>query len=371
MGEKTLIIFIDSLPYFCTDRMKFLSRFKSSIRKVIPGFGYSINVKAQIFCGATPDEVGYLNEWTYTPQGPLRKYHLWLRALTPLQRFYYLDRIAHKLFSKLYRQNLLNIPFEYLSFFARTGTEPYRDEFSLPTIFSEMNNLRKICYYHYRYGEKRDHQIYFNTMKVISQGAYDNIFVAFGDLDGVTHKYGVGTKEYNRKTDEMDNYLCQMHKEFISKNPNGAFLIISDHGMANVTGAVHINMERKFGRASESSYLYFVDSTMLRIWTFGERKKFEIEKCLNGLTFGKVLSKQERINYGITSRAFGDIIFLLNEGLIFNPSFMGRKMPKSMHGYRPELESQQGIFLNIGGYNIEDERIRTIDLYSILQKIIR
>jgi len=343
MGEKTLIIFIDSLPYFCTDRMKFLSRFKSSIRKVVPGFGYSINVKAEIFGGLMPDDIGYLNEWTYQPDSHLRKYPPWLQTLAPLQHFYYLDRIAHKVFSMLYGQNILNIPFEYLSFFTKTGTEPYRDEFSLPTIFSKMSNLKKICYYHYRYGPKRDSQIFYNTMKALSEGIYNNIFVAFGDLDGVAHLYGVGSGEYSKKIEELDSCICRIYKEFTRNNPNGTFFVISDHGMADVTGPVHINMERQFGAANKTSYLYFVDSTMLRVWTFCERKKVEIEEFLNALDFGIVLDEKKRLDYAISSKEFGDIIFLLNEGIVFNPGFMGHRMPKSMHGYWPELESQKGI----------------------------
>jgi predicted AlkP superfamily pyrophosphatase or phosphodiesterase len=368
MDRKSVIIFIDSLAYSCIGQTEFLSSWKGNIAKVKPGFGYSINVKAEIFGGYSPDDLGYLNEWTYQPDSHLRKYPPWLQTLASLQHFYYLDRIAHRVFSRLYGQNILNIPFKYLSFFTKMGAEPYRDEFSLPTIFSKMSNLKKICYYHYCYGPKRDSQIFFNTMKAFSEGIYDNIFVAFGDLDGVTHEYGVGSEEYNKKVEELDNYLCQMYKEFSSKYPKGSFLIISDHGMANVNESVDINMERKFGRAGEDTYLYFVDSTMLRVWIFDARKKAEIESYLNGLNFGKIVNAEERAVYGIASKKFGNIIFLLNEGVVFNPGFFGRKLPKAMHGYCSELESQKGLVFS--NQILNRTEYATTELFTLLKEML-
>lgn len=343
MDRKNIIIFIDSLPHFYISNMKFLSGFKNDIAKVTPGFGYSINVKAEIFGGYTPDDLGCFNEWTYDPGSDLRKYRYFFQPLRLLKRFYYPDRIAHKLFSKFYGHNVLNIPFEYLSFFQKKGTEPYRGSFHLPTIFSEMKNHKKVCYFHFSYGSNRDSLIFEETLKTISCGEYDNIFVASGDLDGIAHSFGVGSEEYDKKIEELDRYLSQVYEACQGSYNN--IVILSDHGMANVHEGVDVNMEKEFGRAGEDTYLYFVDSTMLRVWTFDAKKKVEIENYLDKLDFGRVLNEEVRVKYRITLESFGNIIFLLNEGVVFNPGFFGRKMPKAMHGYNPELESQSGICL--------------------------
>lgn len=119
VGEKNLIIFIDSLPYSYVGRMRFLSKFKGRIRKVLPGFGYSINVKAEIFGGYVPDRVGYLNEWAYNPHAPLRKYRKLFRALRKVRKIYYLDRIVHKVLSKLLRLNLQTFLLNICRFFQK------------------------------------------------------------------------------------------------------------------------------------------------------------------------------------------------------------------------------------------------------------
>ena len=181
-------------------------------------------------------------------------------------------------------------------------------------------------------------------------------------LQGLTHSSRI------KKVEELDNYLCQMYKEFSSKYPKGSFLIISDHGMANVNKSVDINMEKEFGRAGEDTYLYFIDSTMLRVWTFDTRGKIEIESHLNKLNFGKIVNPEERVRYGIASKKFGNIIFLLNEGAVFNPGFFGRKLPKAMHGYCPELESQKGLVFS--NQILNRTEYATTELFTLLKEML-
>lgn len=371
MSSHNLFIFIDSLPYRYVERMPFLSQHSKKVQKISPGFGYSINLKAEIFGGYIPDKAGFLNEWSYDRYSPLRKYKFVFNLLGCFRKFYYVDRIIHKVLSKLLRYNLLNIPFRYLSYFSKNGTEAYRDEFHLPTLFSQMKNLKKVCYYHYGYGQKRDSQIFKNALKAISSN-YKNIFVAFGDLDGVGHSSGVGTEKYDSKIDELDKYLASMYEKFKEANSEGTFIVFSDHGMANVEKSVSFDMESLFGEVSENSYIYFVDSTMLRIWCFNKKKKQEIENYLSKCDSGKILSREQRHYDGISSSSFGDIIFLLDEGCVFCPGFMGRKMPMAMHGYNSGFDNQTGLCLVLKGKDIQhcsQSPIRTIQLYDLLKTL--
>jgi predicted AlkP superfamily pyrophosphatase or phosphodiesterase len=203
---------------------------------------------------------------------------------------------------------------------------------------------------------------------VIATEGFDNIFVAFADLDSVTHIYGVGSKEHTGKITELDGYLIQMCRAFQDRNPDGNIFIVSDHGMANVSRSADIKMEKEFGRAAEDTYLFFVDSTMMRVWIFDEKKRNPIENYLRQQEFGEVLSAADRKKYGITSEEFGSIIFLLNEGVVFNPGFFGRKMPRAMHGYRPELESQQGLLFAAAAGRLEP--FPALSAFSILEQTL-
>lgn len=372
MSSHNLIVFIDSLPHRYAERMPFFAKHYKEVKKVLPGFGYSINLKAEIFGGYVPDKAGFLNEWSYDKNSCLRKYKLLFTLLDFFRRFYYIDRIIHKILSKIFGYNILNIPLRYLSYFSKNGTEAYRDEFHLTTIFSQMQNHKKVCYYHYSYGPERDNSIFRDTVKATS--SYNNIFVAFGDLDGVAHNCGVGTEKYDSKIDELDKYLNSMYEHFRNTNPKGTFIVFSDHGMANVKESVNFDMENLFGRASEKTYLYFVDATMLRVWCFSEDKRQEIETYLSTYNIGKILNNEQRRQDGITSASFGDIIFHLDEGFVFCPGFMGRKMPMAMHGYNGDFENQIGLCLILNDENIQlcsQPTVRTIELYDLLKKQIK
>lgn len=63
---KNLIIFIDSLPFNILPQTSFLNQMTERW-SIQPGFGYSINLHAELFAGLLPDDIGYFGEWMYDP----------------------------------------------------------------------------------------------------------------------------------------------------------------------------------------------------------------------------------------------------------------------------------------------------------------
>ena len=145
--------------------------------------------------------------------------------------------------------------------------------------------------------------------------------------------------------------------------------VFSDHGMAKVIDSIEINLENEFGQCNETSYLYFKDSTMLRVWCFNTDIDNEIEHFLAQRTDGILLSEIQRQYYGVTNPDYGTHIFILNEGLVFQPGFFGRKTPKGMHGYLPEISSQQGILLIKGDPTVSNGVQFSRDLWKMFSKI--
>lgn len=365
LTKYNLIIFIDAFPYFSLKTMNFLSSIPYCA-KVVPGFGYSVNVKAEIFGGYKPDDVGYLCEWMYDSNAPLRKYQPLFSKINALSKIYLLDRIIHKLISRIFNQNVYNIPFKKLGYFKKSGVPAYEDSFNLPTIFSQLNNLKKILYSKYR--NQRDKNVFLETKKILKLHNYNNLFLALADLDYLMHKYGILSPQFEKKIMDLDNEIEYLWTLFLKKNPQANLFVISDHGMATVNKKICIDLESKFGPANENSYIFFIDATMVRIWVFNNNLRYEIESYLSQKETGKIIEENERKEFGITSREFGDIIYLLNEGSVFIPSFFGRRMPKAMHGYHPYLESQHGIFLSTKKVN--KKIYTTCELHQQLIKML-
>ncbi len=166
----------------------------------------------------------------------------------------------------------------------------------------------------------------------------------------------------------MENLVTQ----FEEANPEGNVIIFSDHGMVNVDHGVNVNFEQVLGPSTPQTYLYFIDSATMRIWIYDEELKPKMEKCLQDLGCGTILSQEQRVRWGATERYCGDIVFVLNEGDVFAPSFFGLKKAAAMHGYLPDQESQQAIFLAKGN-SVEsvtfDQVNSTQHLYAYLLEL--
>lgn len=345
--DPLLLIFIDSYPYEFVSEMPFLS---SHFRwQVECGIGYSVNVKAELFAGLRPDDLGYMNEWTFAPEhSRFRSHHWWLRLIDPVKHFYYADRVAHRLLQKfVFRQGLINIPFTYLRYFTKRGTPPYYDGFEFPSLFSMGSHLKIVRYSDFPFSPHRDEEVFRQARRVIEHSSEgDSIFIAWADLDNFTHVNGVGSPQHLQKIKELDRMVGDCVDDFRKRNPNGRFLFVSDHSMANVTKHVSFEPEKMWGRVSPETYVYFTDSNILRLWVFDSEVKKKIAEFLNNWGEGKLLSQEERSRFSITEPIFGDLIYILNEGTVFYPSFWGRGSVAAMHGYHPDTESQKGCVVS-------------------------
>ena len=57
---------------------------------------------------------------------------------------------------------------------------------------------------------------------------------------------------------------------------------------------------------SEDKYLYFIDSTYMRVWVKNKNMMKEFEEYLSTREFGELLTEQQRKEFGLTNREFGD-----------------------------------------------------------------
>ena len=79
------------------------------------------------------------------------------------------------------------------------------------------------------------------------------------------------------------------------------------------------------------------DSTMARFWFFHERARAEITACLGAIPEGRILSdgELEQLHTLFVDRYFGELIFLVDEGVLIVPSHMCERPIRAMHGYHP------------------------------------
>ncbi len=350
MEPEVLIVFVDSLPYALLPRMERL-REAPQHWPLRPGFGYSVNIHAEMFAGLLPDEVGYFGEWAYDPpRAPGWRYRALLPLLDALFHPYVLNRGLQALLTRRYHPGTIvpNIPLRHLDKFALTGVHLLDDPaaFPHPSIFTAYPSLRFMPIPAQPKGE-RDAAAVEQAMAWLEEGT-PALFVPLPDLDGFGHRYGIEAAPYLEYLDRLDRWLAAMVERFLARHPRGHVFIVSDHGMVTVERGLRLTLEQAVGRASRRTYVYFSDANILRVWVEDAALREPIRAYLERFEGGSLVTEAERREYGITDRRFGDFIFVLEEGLAFEPSTFARHKPKGMHGYHPEAPGQQAVLLHWG-----------------------
>jgi hypothetical protein len=114
--------------------------------------------------------------------------------------------------------------------------------------------------------------------------------------------------------------------------------IFSDHGMANCDELLDLkrridSLPVRMGK----DYAVVYDSTMARFWFFNEAARHAVEDVLRQVPQGRILPDQElaQMRCLFPDRYFGQLIFLVKEGVLIVPSHMGERPIRAMHGYHP------------------------------------
>jgi len=77
---------------------------------------------------------------------------------------------------------------------------------------------------------------------------------------------------------------------------------------------------------------------MARFWFFNDRARFIIHEALRKVSAGRIVpnSELEQLHCLFPDRHFGELIFLVKEGVLIVPSHMGERPIRAMHGYHPD-----------------------------------
>jgi hypothetical protein len=79
---------------------------------------------------------------------------------------------------------------------------------------------------------------------------------------------------------------------------------------------------------------------MARFWFFNEHAREQITAELKTIPQGRILPDDElkALRAHFADGYFGELIFLVNEGVLIVPSHMGERPIRGMHGYHPEAK---------------------------------
>lgn len=365
MRETTFLLILDACrrDYITPENAPFLhglmQRSLTASIESPPGF----TQRTTMFTGTYPDTSGAFSAFGYDPQ---RSPFKWVGKLGPLNRMYqprkvlFPFRVAVKHVSKWtsgqYHTDPAWIPGPYLPHFSVVEDhKPIFEEGAM--LHTGIFDLLRAQGRSFKYlahpisgNDDEIHQMVLDTFRNKEDHAF--VFAQFSDLDeGAHHKGPLVPEGYTpaanqteadrefmrRQIREIDRKCAEIHEALAANYDRFHFLAIGDHGMAPVMQKVNMlalvqSLPLKPGR----DYTLFLNSTIANLWFHTERAEELIVDALTDVSFGRIVSQQERRERRIpTDRKYGDLMFAADPGVLFWPDYFHviEHDIKGMHGY--------------------------------------
>ena len=166
------------------------------------------------------------------------------------------------------------------------------------------------------------------------------------------HFHGVDGVETRNKLQEFDISVGELqHKLKAKYNNDYDLFIVGDHGMLDVLDSINIqevinNISKKYSYKLGTDYLYFIDSTVCRLWYSSDEIKCTFEEFILEELGGNLELSSDVICYLEQFKPkYGDSIFLVKANKVYFPDFFNGIPNKGMHGYLNHYEGQQGCVI--------------------------
>ena len=370
------------------------------IQRIVPNFGFC--ERSEILTGQRPDVTGFFTAIGYDPEHSPFKRLTWLLAilppwerLLPKNRFYRayrarLNRWVSRRNSQ--RMNPYHIPLTLLPYWSLTEDQiDHRKPgaFPVPSIFQLMTEQGKTYFYDSFTAlnlpaNGPDHNRQRLAIEAARQHNYALylVFVSLPDVLG--HRYGPHSRQLRQGLTEMDRDLQKFILTFETIHPESHYIFLGDHGMVGVK--CYLDVEKVINKIARQKrlklghdFVYFLDSTLMRLWTFSDKVQTIFSEQLqnntllsqNGQFINKELAKAYHIPWN--DRRYGDIIWWAHPGTLIFPDFFHQvEKKKGMHGYDPTLPESQGMCIACGP-GIAQQKVDMMhltDVFHLLREIV-
>lgn len=332
----------------------------------------------EIFANLVPQESDI---WTITKRSEKSDF-AWMRYLPfsknlPNKFIDIITNVNRLLRGKTYFASKARIPNEILRNFAFSlNHQICHKEMFADSIFNLLRQNNKSFVYislpvlydgKYHFIRKmEDEEVVKQALKIKNKKDFDFYHLYFRGVDALTHYNGLHSPAVKKRLRELDQMVKRLYLYF-DKSYNLDFMLFSDHSMVDIVKLV--NVKKVLDNYKE--LLYFLDSTLARIWVKNKDLAQELISKLNGLDGGHILDADEKEKFGINFKHndYGDIIFLAEPGALILPNFFqGEKPVKAMHSYEP-IEELDGYYLINRKLKLPS-RGSIFDLYPTMLKVL-
>ncbi len=337
-----IFIMLDACGWEIIKNDPFAQSFAPHRHRLESVFGYSSTCVPSILSGRWPVEH---RNWCYFVYDPKNSPFRMLRPFRWLPTAITSRRIVRRMLTKLVKRrlnfrgyfDLYNIPFKHISLYDFTEKKsPLRPGGMNrgPNIFDFLT--RRHIPYFVSDPDKSERQNLDLLKEKLTD--IDFAFMYWPGLDGLLHAVGNESPEIGKKLRHYEEWITEVVTAAKEQYREVHLYVFSDHGMANCDE--HLDLRAKIdalGLEMEEDYAVVYDSTMARFWFFNENARSVISSALKKVSQGRILPDEElrEMKALFEDRYFGELIFLVKEGVLIVPSHMGERPIRAMHGYHP------------------------------------
>ena len=369
-----LFVFIDACGWEIIKDRPFAKALAPNRKRLTSVFGYSSACVPSILSGAWPVEH---RNWCYFVYDPANSPFKSLRPLRWLPQRLTSRRIFRRWLSKFIKVqlnfrgyfDLYNIPFKYISLYDFTEKRNPLQPGGMnrgPNIFDHLEH--RAIPYHVSSPNRSEKDNLDALANDIRNERIDFAFLYWPGLDGLLHSVGNQSAEIAAKLNLYERWLEQLLSVTGQHYAETRLHIFSDHGMANCDQLLDLKGKiDALPLIMAEDYAVVYDSTMARFWFFNDYARQQVTQCLNHVQEGRIVPDSELADLGalFADRYFGELIFLVNEGVLIVPSHMGERPIREMHGYHP-TEKQSHAVLCTNDTRIPDQISAIPDIYRLM-----
>ena len=354
-----LFIMIDAMGWEILRGDSFGKGFADQRKRLDSVFGYSSTCVPSILSGRWP--VQHRN-WCYFVHDPANSPFRSLRWLSWLPKALTSRRIVRRLLTRIFKAklnfkgyfDLYNIPFQHIHRYDFTEKKSPLQPKGMnrgDNIFDFLTS-EKIPYFvsDPAQTEEANRDALAARMR---EGSIDFAFLYWAGLDGLLHRVGNDSPEIPARLRVYEQWIAQLMEAARSRYQDVQLYVFSDHGMANCD--IHLDLMSRINALPvqfQKDYAAVYDSTMARFWFFNDRARQLIETELRKVPEGRIMPDEEleALHTRFEDRYFGELIFLVQEGVLIVPSHMGERPIRAMHGYHPtDKHSYATVLTNQAG----------------------
>lgn len=362
--KPLLLVFIDGLKPESVAYMPFLDLFRTQ-RRIRTDLGYSPTCYASMLTGVYPNKHLHWFTWLYSP---LNSPYKWLRKFK-------LDRLPDSVFIKYIFNKITNIHTH--------GIIPWQGVMSLQwwylpihawhyfdlAVKKHWSESNFITGYPTVFDILRDNDIPYEIVgldavdlgqssKAIEQYSFGDIkpFTYFfvGDVDGLSHHYGQGSRVVIEKLKRIDAILQEKYLSLQKRAGEVCFIAFSDHGHVRMNKYLSLKSVFSSHKESLGDFIHFIDANFARFWFRNEGEEARVRDVLMHLEDkGFIMTEDhfQKYHVDMPDNRYGDLIFYLDVPYMFTitPAIIQKKLGSrflSLHGYLPDNLDCDGVFIS-------------------------